>query len=144
MNAITIENRTQRWNYRGQLLIHAGKSRSWMRSPQFEWRGLRVRRQAHMHARTKVAARHYHGLAPLAADAFLAAANVRERRAQFDPHDVAWLQPGVGQRPDLAVVGAGAVVAIDRHRSDGTAYRGRASQGHSVILALRPERMEPA
>lgn len=25
-----IENRPQRWNYRGQLLIHAGKSRSWM------------------------------------------------------------------------------------------------------------------
>lgn len=25
-----IENRTQRWHYRGELLIHAGKSRSWM------------------------------------------------------------------------------------------------------------------
>lgn len=25
-----IENRTQRWNYRGELLIHAGKSRDWM------------------------------------------------------------------------------------------------------------------
>lgn len=25
-----IENRPHRWNYRGQLFIHAGKSRSWM------------------------------------------------------------------------------------------------------------------
>ncbi len=38
-----IENREQRWNYRGELLIHAGKSRSWMgdsdykRFPNLSW-----------------------------------------------------------------------------------------------------------
>lgn len=38
-----IENREQRWNYRGELLIHAGKSRSWMsdvdyqRYPNLSW-----------------------------------------------------------------------------------------------------------
>lgn len=30
LNQKPIENRPQRWNHRGQLLIHAGKSRSWM------------------------------------------------------------------------------------------------------------------
>lgn len=56
-------------------------------------------------ARHPERARHDDALAPLAPDTFLSAAHGRERRAPLDPHDVARLEAGAGDRADLAVVG---------------------------------------